>query len=114
MTRLNSYITPTIGDTVICASDSSSAAGQGYRVESLLLPRLSLSEADGERARFNGHCSMNELRCTATSRYQINLQNKTIAFFDQIYSCTTAAFRKGKDLTQRYTAYLLLIKNNTL
>lgn len=114
MTRSNLYITLSNGEAIICVADSSSAPEQGYIVESLLLPLLSLKNADAERSLLNDHCTMDELRSNATYRYEINLQNKTVAFFDELYFFKTDAFCKGKDLTNRYTAYLLAAKNMTL
>ncbi len=114
MTRSNLYITLTNGEAIICVSDSSSAPEQGYLVEELLLPLLSLNDADKELALLGAHCAMNELRTNATYRYEINLQTKTVGFFDEIYFYKTGIFRKGENLTRRYTAYLSSIKNKTL
>ena len=114
MTRSNLYITLTNGEAIICVADSSSAPEQGYIVESLLLPLLSLGDTEAELALLTEHCAMNELRTNATYRYEINLQTKNIAFFDEIYFFKTDIFRKGEDLTRRYTAYLLTIQNKSL
>ncbi|MFA6084805.1 penicillin-binding protein [Mucilaginibacter sp.] len=114
MTRSNLYITLTNGKAIICVADSSSAPEQGYLVESLLLPLLSLSDADEELALLGAHCAMNELRTNATYRYEINLQTKTVEFFDEIYFYKTDIFRKGENLTRRYTIYLSSIENKTL
>ena len=114
MTRSNLSITLSNGEAMSCVAESSSAPEQGYIVESLLLPLLSLNEPDAERSLLNEHCTMNELRSNATYRYEVNLQNKTVAFFDEIYFLKTDTFHKGKDLTHRYAAYLLSIKNKSL
>jgi len=114
MTRSNLYITLSDGEAVICVADSSSSPEQGYIVENLLLPLLSLNDAEAERALLGEHCAMDELRTNATYRYEINLQTKAVAFFDEIYFYKTDIFRKGENLTRRYTAYLSAIANKTL
>ncbi|QEM06176.1 penicillin-binding protein [Mucilaginibacter rubeus] len=114
MTRSNLYIILTNGEAIICVADSSSAPEQGYIVEKLLLPLLSLNDADAELALLTEHCALNELRTNATYRYEINLQTKNVAFFDEIYFFKTDIFRKGENLTRRYTAYLSSIENKTL
>lgn len=114
MTRSNLYITLSNGEAVICVADSSSSPEQGYIVENLLLPLLSLNDATAERTLLGEHCAMDELRMNATYRYEINLQTKAVAFFDEIYFYKTDIFRKGENLTCRYTAYLSTIVNKTL
>lgn len=114
MTRSNLYITLSNGEAVICVADSSSSPEQGYIVENLLLPLLSLNNAKAERTLLEEHCTMDELRANATYRYEINLQTKTVGFFDEIYFYKTDIFRKGENLTRRYTAYLSSIENKTL
>jgi hypothetical protein len=114
MTRSNLYITLTNGEAIICVADSSSAPEQGYIVESLLLPLLSLNNTHAELALLGEHCLLNELRTNATYRYEINLQSKTVAFFDEMYFFKTDIFRKGENLTRRYTDYLLTIENKPL
>ena len=114
MTRSNLYITLTNGEAIICVAESSSAPGQGYIVESLLLPLLSLNNPDAERSLLNEHCTMNELRSNATYRYEINLRSKTVAFFDEIYFFKTNKFRRGENLTRKYLAYLEEIQNEAI
>lgn len=109
MTRSNLYITLTNGEAIICVADSSSAPELGYIVESLLLPLLSHNDADAELALLGEHCVLNELRTSATYRYEINLQSKTVAFFDEMYFFKTDIFRKGENLNPRYTAYQVCI-----
>ena len=113
MTRSNLYITLSNGNTLICVADSSSAPEQGYIVESLLLPLLKLDNAESELALITAHCTMNDHRINATYRYEIDLRVKTIAFYGERYFYKTATFRKGENLTDRYTAYLLSIDNQT-
>lgn len=114
MTRSNLYITLTNGEAIICVADSSSSPEQGYIVENLLLPLLLLNDAEAERTLLEEHCAMNELRTNATYRYEINLQTKGVAFFEERYFYKTDIFRKGENLTQRYTDYLLTIENKPL
>ncbi|MDN3584622.1 penicillin-binding protein [Mucilaginibacter flavus] len=114
MTRSNLYITLTNGKAIICVADSSSAPEQAYIVESLLLPLLALNDTDAELALLGEHCTPNELRVNATYRYEINLQTKVVAFFEERYFYKTDIFRKGENLTQRYTNYLLTIENKPL
>lgn len=114
MTRSNLYITLTNGEVISCVAESSSAPEQGYIVESLLLPLLSLNDANAECLLLNEHCTMNELRSNATYRYEIDLRRKTIAFFDEIYFFKTDKFRKGENLTSRYLAYLEKFQNEAI
>jgi hypothetical protein len=113
MTRSNLYITLSNGETLIGVADSSSAPEQGYIVESLLLPLLSLDDAEKELALLKEHCTMNDHRVNATYRYEINLQLETIAFYEEMYFYKTDVFRKGENLTRRYIAYLESIANET-
>lgn len=114
MTRSNLYITLTNGKTINCVADSSSAPEQAYIVESLLLPLLALNDTDAELALLGEHCTLNELRTNADYRYEINLQTKVVAFFEERYFYKTDIFRKGENLTRRYTNYLLTIENKPL
>jgi hypothetical protein len=114
MTRSNLYIILSNGEAMNCVADSSSAPEQGHIVERLLLPLLLLNDANAELALLTEHCALNELRTNATYRYEINLQTKNVAFFDEIYFFKTDIFRKGENLTRRYTAYLSSIENKTL
>jgi hypothetical protein len=114
MTRSNLYITLTNGETINCVADSSSAPEQGYIVASLLLPLLSLNDANAELALLGEHCTMNELRTNASYRYEINLQTNGVAFFTERYFYKTGIFRRGENLTRRYTDYLLTIQNKPL
>jgi hypothetical protein len=111
MTRSNLYITLSSGQTLICVADSSSAPEQGYIVESLILPLLQLNDAAGETALLKEHCTMNEQRINATYRYEIDLQKKTVAFFDEEYCYHSDRFFIGKNLTDRYTNYLSTLNN---
>lgn len=114
MTRSNLYITLSNGDTLIAVADSSSAPEQGYIVETLIIPLLSFSNAENELALLNEHCTMNELRANADYRYEIDLWEETVAFYDEMYFYKTGIFRKGENLTRRYIVYLEKIQNETV
>jgi nitrate reductase assembly molybdenum cofactor insertion protein NarJ len=105
MTRSNLYIKLSDGRKLQCVADSSSAPEQGYIVEELLIPLLTLNDAEKELALLKEHCRMDELRANATYRYLIDLQKKEILFYEENYFYKTDTFRKGKNLTHRYTNY---------
>jgi hypothetical protein len=105
------YFTLSNGFKVSCVADSSSAPEQGYIVEQLLLPLLALNNSKKEMRLIQEHCTMNELRVNADYRYEIDLTTKTIEFFEERYFYKTDAFRRGENLTDRYSAYLLTIPN---
>ncbi|MDB5088600.1 MAG: penicillin-binding protein [Mucilaginibacter sp.] len=114
MTRSNLYIRLSNGNFLICVADSSSAPEQGYIVESLILPLLSLENAENELALITEHCTMNEQRINATYRYEINLKAKTVAFYEEHYHYKSDRFSVGENLTDRYSTYLLSIDNQTV
>jgi hypothetical protein len=108
MTRSNIHITLSNGKKLQCVADSSSAPEQGYIVEDLILPLLDNSTA--ELKLLTEHCTMGEQRINATYRYIINLQIKSVAFFEEHYDFGKGTFSKGEDLTQRYNDYLYMTK----
>lgn len=110
MTRSNLYITLSNGQKIICVADSSSAPEQGYFVESVLIPLLEFKDADKELAFLAEDCAMNELRCNATYRYEINCITSEVHFFDEAYNYKTDKFKKGKDLSDRLETYIAEIK----
>ncbi len=114
MTRSNLYITLSNGEAIICVADSSSAPEQGYIVEKLIIPLLSFSNAENELALLKEHSTLNELRTNADYRYEIDLRNETVAFYDEMYFFKTGVFRKGENLTRRYIAYLEKIQDDTV
>ena len=114
MTRSNLYITLTNGEALNCVADSSSAPEQGYIVENLIIPLLSFCDTGHELALLKEHCAIGELRTNATYRYEIDLREQTVAFYDEIYFYKTDIFRKGENLTRRYIAYLEKIQNETV
>lgn len=111
MTRSNIHITLSNGKKIKCVADSSSAPDQGYIVENLILPLIALNNAREEIALLSELCCMDEQRCNAIYRYVINLQTKSIYFFEEHYDYETGKFRKGKDISQRYFDYLNMIKH---
>ena len=113
MTRSNLYIKLSNGKTIICVADSSSAPEQGYIVEHLLLPLLSLDDCEKEMNLLSEHCTMNERRANATYRYTIDLTTKEVRFFDEHYDYTKDTFRIGKDITKRYNHYVKTINQQS-
>ena len=105
MTRSNLYITLSNGRKLQCVAESSSTPEQGYIVEQLLIPLLSFDDAEKELALLREHCTMDELRVNAAYRYLIDLQRKEVLFYAENYFYKTDTFRKGKNLTHRYTEY---------
>ena len=114
MTRSNLYITLSNGEKLICVADSSSSPEQGYIVESVIIPLLSFSNSVHELALLDEHCTMNDQRINADYRYEIDLPKQTVAFYDELYFFKKGVFRKGKNLTRRYIAYLGKIQNETV
>lgn len=106
MTRSNLHIKLSNGKSIICVADSSSAPEQGYIVEHLLLPLLSLDDIEQEMFLLSEHCTMDERRINADYRYTIDLTTKEVKFFEEHYSYTKDNFRKGKDITERYNEYV--------
>lgn len=76
MTRSNLHIKLSNGKSLICVADSSSAPEQGYIVERLFLPLLSLDNSEQEFAMLKEYCSMNDRRINADYRYTIDLVTK--------------------------------------
>lgn len=111
MRRSNLYITLSDGSSFICVADSSSAPEQGYFVESVLMPLLSLKDKDKEIALLTEHCTLNELRINASYRYEINLQTSEFSFHEEVYNFQFDNFKKGRNLTGRIIAYLDKIQN---
>ncbi|OJW81484.1 MAG: penicillin-binding protein [Bacteroidetes bacterium 46-16] len=112
MTRSNLHIELSNGTSLICVADSSSAPEQGYIVESLIQPLLSLNNSEQELLLLQEHCTMNDRRTNATYRYTINLITKEVRFFEEQYDYGKDRFRRGKDITQRYEDYIKTIDNN--
>lgn len=106
MTRSNLHIKLSNGKSLICVADSSSAPEQGYIVEQLLLPLLSLDDSEKELTLLTTHCTMDERRINATYRYYIDLITKDVKFFEEGFNYTKNSFRKGKDVTERYYDYI--------
>lgn len=114
MTRSNIYITLSGGVKMFFVADSSSAPEQGFIVQQLILPLLRFNDAKKEMQLIEAHSdAINELRTNADYRYEIDLVEKTVRFFEEHYHHKTGKFRKGKDLTEeRYIPYLKSIANN--
>lgn len=112
MTRSNLHITLSNGKKLICVADSSSAPEQGYIVERLIRPLLALDSPGEEIELLCEHCTMDERRCNAFYRYNINLQDKSVQLFEENFSYKTERFRRGADLTKRYTEYVERLKNS--
>jgi hypothetical protein len=106
MTRSNLHIKLSNGKSIICVADSDSAPEQGYIVEQLILPLLSLENSEKELELLMEHCTMNERRCNATYRYTIDLTTKEVRFFEETFNYHTETFHKGKEITKRYNDYL--------
>jgi hypothetical protein len=114
MTRSNIYITLSSGKKMFFVADGSSAPEQGFIVEQMILPLLQFNDAKKELQLIHAHSdSINELRTNADYRYEIDLPDKTVRFFEEHYNYKTGKFSKGKDLTdERYIPYLKSITNN--
>jgi hypothetical protein len=110
MTRSNIHIILTNGRKVKCVADSSSAPEQGYIVENLIFPLLSLNDGQAELALLKEHCTMGEQRSNATYRYEINLRSKRVNFYEENYNSGQDRFIRGENITERYDSYLFLIK----
>lgn len=106
MTRSNLYITLSNGEQIIVVADSSTAPEQGFIVETLILPLLSCNNAEQELYLLGLYCSFNDQRINADYRYEIDLPKKKVGFYEERYFYKTDVFRRGKDLTDRYIAYL--------
>lgn len=106
MTRSNLYIRLSNGKKMICVLDTSSAPEQGYIVEDIILPLFSLNDDSRELSLIEKHCTMGEMRANACYRYYIDLCTKEVQLFEEHFNYTTEKFRKGKELTERYTEYL--------
>lgn len=110
MTRSNLHIKLSNGSNLICVADTSTAPEQGYFVETVLQPLLSLNDAEKELAHLAEHCTMNDRRTNAAYRYFINLQTKAVHFFEENYDYQKDKFSTGNNLTERYLDYLEKIK----
>ncbi|WP_412468799.1 penicillin-binding protein [Pedobacter sp. KLB.chiD] len=110
MTRSNLHITLSNGKKLICVADSSSTPEQGYIVEHLIRPLLELGDPAHEIELLEEHCTMHDRRCNACYRYYIDLQNKTVKLFEEIFSYKTERFKRGADLTKRYNEYVERLK----
>ena len=78
MTRSNLHIKLSNGKSLVCVADSSSAPEQGYIVERLFLPLLSLDNSEQELEMLKEHCTMDERRANADYRYTIDLTTKEV------------------------------------
>jgi len=110
MTRSNIHIILSNGKKIKCVADSSSAPEQGYIVENLILPLLAMSNASGELLLLKEQCTMNEQRSNAEYRYEINLLNKSVSFYEEHYHSGKEKFIRGENITERYDQYLTAIK----
>ena len=113
MTRSNIHITLSDGNLIHCVADSSSAPEHGYIVEKFLLPLLSLANAEKEMELIREHCTMDEQRINASYRYEIDLQNETVHFYEETYIPAKDKFKRGLELTGRYLSYLKKIETDT-
>ncbi|WPU99065.1 hypothetical protein SNE26_23925 [Mucilaginibacter sp. cycad4] len=113
MTRSNLHITLSDGNLLQGVAESSSAPEQGYFVEQVILPLLSFKHPEKELALLAEHCTLHEQRINATYRYEIDLQAERITFYEEHYSCSKDAFKKGIDLTGRYISYLKKLETET-
>lgn len=112
MTRSNMFIVLSNGTRLHCVADSSSAPEQGYIVEQVILPLLSFNDPGRERALLEEHCTMGELRVNAMYRYEIDLRDKSVSFYEENYNWKEDSFRRGNNITKRYTNYHLTIPKN--
>ncbi|SDE86482.1 hypothetical protein SAMN05216464_110105 [Mucilaginibacter pineti] len=113
MTRSNLYVTLSNGQQITCVADSSSAPEHGYIVEQLILPLLELGDAEQELALLEEHCCMNELRVNSTYRYALNLPKKAVFFYEESYNYSNDRFILGKNITNRYNAYVKSLSPKT-
>lgn len=104
MTRSNLHITLSNGYRLQCVADSSSAPEQGYIVEQLFLPLLRLNDHMAEIDLITEHCTMGEQRANASYRYELDLVQKTVRFYEEHYR--GSRFEPGKDITSRLQAYI--------
>lgn len=104
MTRSNLHITLSSGYRLQCVADSSSAPEQGYIVEQLFLPLLLLDDHLAEIDLITEHCTMGEQRVNAAYRYEIDLQSKSVRFYEEHYR--GSRFERGKDISSRLQAYI--------
>ncbi|WP_194932942.1 hypothetical protein [Sphingobacterium paramultivorum] len=111
MTRSNLYITLSSGQQIVCVADSTSGPEQGYIVEEVFTPLLNLNNSHKEIKLLKKHCTMDEKRANANYRYYINLITKEVTMFEEHFNYTTEKFRKGKEITERYTRYLEKLNN---
>lgn len=111
MTRSNLHIILSNGQQIICVADSSSAPEQGYIVEELFTPLLNFNSSHKEMELLKKHCTMDERRANADYRYYINLMTKEVTMFEEHFNYTSENFRKGKDITYRYTSYVETLNN---
>lgn len=110
MTRSNLHIKLSNGKSLICVADSSSAPEQGYIVEHIILPLLSLNDSDKELLLLKEHCTMDDKRTNAIYRYIIDLTKKKVRLFEEIYNDKKDIFQKGEEITERYETYLKTIE----
>jgi hypothetical protein len=54
---------------------------------------------------------MNEQRSNADYRYEINLITRRVSFFEERYDAGKDRFDRGEELTDRYDAYLHMIRS---
>lgn len=106
MTRSNLHIRLSDGAIVHCVADSSSAPEQGWIVETLILPLMEMNDATKELTLLEHFCAMHELRVNADYRYILNLQTKSLHFFEEGYDYPTDKFLLGSDLTKRLLDYI--------
>lgn len=91
---------------VRCVADSSSAPEQGWIVETLLLQLMEMNDETAELTLLQHFCAMHELRVNANYRYVLNLQTKTVHFFEETYDYATDKFLLGDNLTDRLLDYI--------
>ncbi|SEW24654.1 hypothetical protein SAMN05421841_1811 [Chryseobacterium wanjuense] len=106
MTRANLHIILSNGKSIICVAENSSAPEQGYIVEQVILPLLSMEDSEKELELLAEHCTMDERRANATYRYTIDLTTKEVRLFEENFNYRKEAFHKGKEITHRYNDYL--------
>jgi hypothetical protein len=94
-------------------ADRSSAPEQGYFVERVILPLLALRDAGEQLRIIRAHCTMNEQRVNASYRWEIDLENYRIRFYEENYHPGRDTFKKGLDLTGRYLSCLKKIETDT-
>ncbi|OPC69937.1 penicillin-binding protein [Elizabethkingia miricola] len=111
MTRSNLYITLSNGQQIVCVADSTSAPEQGYIVEEVFTPLLNFNNSIKEMDFLKKHCTMDEKRANAMYRYYIDLKTKVVTMYEEHFNYTTEKFRKGKDITYRYTNYVANLNN---